>query len=281
MLKRIIALMLGGIAIVVLISFVFLFNDVRNARSIENADKLTGQRIGVISGWESDYYLSNRTDLTLKRYDTMADLFMGLNYKQVDAIAIDSLTYALVKRSINGIKDLEDPLLTTHYCVYVKKHDTEWLNKVNDFIKYFRNSDEYNEFVKHYYDIDWINNGELTEQTGTGDVLKACYIIDYYPYEYVESDGELRGNEVEFLIHLANYYNMKLEFVPASPENFSMVSKNTDIDVVIASVNDMYRVESEKETSPFDMSDGYIESEIHCVVVDGSMEVTNNALFGS
>ena len=280
-LKRIIALIIAGIVFVVLISVVFLFNDVRNARTIENGDKLTGQRIGVISGWESDYYLSNRKDITLKRYDTMADLFMSLNYKQVDAIAIDSVTYAMAKRSIAGIKELDDPLVTTNYCVYVKKHDTELLNKVNDFFEYFKNSDEYDEFVEHYYDMDWINNGELTKQTGTGDTLRVGYIIDYYPFEYVEADGEIRGNEVELIIQLANYYNMKLEFVPATSESFAMAIKNNMVDVIIASINDMYRSETEQETSSVDTTDGYIESKIHCVVADGKMEISNNELFES
>ena len=280
-LNKIIAMMIVGMVFVAFISIMFLYNEVRNARLVENGDNLTGQRIGVKSGWESDYFLSNRSDITLKRYDTLADMFMALNYKQVDAIAVDEASLAMAKYSIDGIKEVEGSLASTNYCAYVAKNNTEWLNKVNAFFDYFKHSDEYDDYVNHYFDMDWINNGELVKPTGTGDVIKVGYTKEYYPFTYVEADGEIRGNEIELMIRMANYYDMRIEFIPVTPESYAFDMKSGAIDVMVASISDMYRAESEGVTSPVTMSDGYIESEILCVVVDGKMEMKNAGLLAS
>lgn len=257
-----------------------LVNDFNSMRTIENTDSLSGQRIGVMSGWESDYYLtSTRNDITLKRYDATADLFLALGYRQIDAAALDKATYAQACHSISGLKTVGDPLITTNYTVEVKKGNDELLNEINNFFAYLKQSDEYDEFVEHYFDMDWIDSGEMTKPTGTGKTITIGYPADYYPFEYITPTGEVRGNEVELMTLFANYYNYQLEYREVTSQTCYMDLDTGKIDILIASTNDMYRSETLSPVSPVSMSDGYIESDVYCVVADGEVVVNNTSFY--
>ena len=88
LIKKIINLIISSFIVIIVLAFGMFYNDIRGSQVVTQTDALSGQRISVMSGWESDYFLSDRDDITLKRYDTTADLFMALNYSQVDALYI-------------------------------------------------------------------------------------------------------------------------------------------------------------------------------------------------
>lgn len=278
-LVKIIRLVVILLLIVTACAATILVNEFINSRKITDTDALSGQRIGVMSGWESDYYLSNRSDLTLKRYDTTADLFLALGYHQIDAAALDKVSIALAMASIDGITTVGKPLVKTNYTIEVKRGDAKLLKEFNDFFAYFKESDEYAEFCEHYFDIDWINNGEMTKATGTGEKLVVGCAFAYYPFEFITAEGEVRGNEIELINRFANYYNYQLEFVHVTDETYMMDIKTGKVDVLLVSSNDMYRRETETVTSPVDMSDGYISSDVYCVVLDGEMKVKNEDFY--
>ena len=62
------------LAVLLVISFV----------SCQKRDDLDGKRVGVCLGWACDYYLSDREDMELLRYDMFADLIVALKYGYVD-----------------------------------------------------------------------------------------------------------------------------------------------------------------------------------------------------
>ena len=264
--------------IILVLSVSVLFNDVRNFRNIDNTDHLSGQRIGVVCGWESDYFLTPRNDITLKRYDTPSDMFMALNYKQVDAIAVDTGLYEFAKTSISNIKHIGDPLDSFMYTFYTKK-GSDYEKQMNEFIDYYMKTDEYKEYKQKAYTIDWINSDEYSEPTGTGKVLKVGYCVDYYPGIFLDADGEVKGIESEFIRRFANYYNYQLEWVVVTGENFQHSLINETTDIVSCQASDLYRSEIEYETSKVSMTDGFLNSDIYLLVPDGQMRVDSTKFF--
>ena len=266
--------------IFVAIMCVYIFeDDVANHRVIVETDSLSGQRVGVICGWESDYLLSSREDINLKRFDSSADLFMALNYSQVDAIAIDRSTKIICDNSIRGTKVVGEPLSSTDYTCYVAKNNTKLLNEVNDFIKYFRTSNKYDEFVKNYFDLDYIENGDYIDGTGDGDILVVGYTPDCYPQEYLTPDGQIRGNEIIFLYEFANYMNYQVVYYPITAETYEIDLANGNVDIEFIAATDMYRSETETPISKMSMSDGYVTSDIYCIVSDGKIIIDNGDAF--
>ena len=280
-LKKIFALLICGIAIVAIIGATTFINDIRNHREVSegDVDVLTGQRVGIMCGWEADYLLEPRKDITLKRYDEISGLVLGLSYNQVDAAAIDEVTLAMLQKSFSGIKDLGRVFFENQYAVYVSKNNEENLKLVNDFIKAFRASDDYDEFCERYYDIDWINSDKYTKPTGTGETLHVGYVPEYYPFTFIDANGVVKGNEIELAIQMANYYNRKIEFYPVTAESYTLDLSTGKIDLLFASVSSAYRAETELPSSPITMTDGYIDSGIHCIVSDGKMEMKDSLIF--
>ena len=56
---------------------------------IDDVSDLGGRTVGVNLAWSADYMLSDRDDMTLVRYNTVASLVMALRYGQVDVIAME------------------------------------------------------------------------------------------------------------------------------------------------------------------------------------------------
>lgn len=276
---KIINLGIATIAVILLISFTVLSNDLKRSRSITQTDALSGQRIGVMSGWESDYFLSKREDVNLKRFDTTADLFMALSYKQIDAAAVDAATLMQAQASISGLKTVGGPFATTQYTTYVKKGDDKTLNEINEFIEVFKKSDEYDEFVEHFYDLDWIKSEQLSEQTGTGEEIGIAYVTDYYPFEYITENGTPAGSEIEFAIKFANYYNYRIKWIESTANTAFMDIISGKAKFLMCTGTDAYRAETLDKNAVTDMTQGYIDSNIYCVVTDGNVDVMNSDFY--
>lgn len=277
---KIIKLAIGTIFIILLISFTVLSDELKRSRNITQTDALSGQRIGVMSGWETDYFLSERQDITLKRYDTTAELFMALSYKQVDAVAVDAATLMQAQASISGLKTVGGPFATTQYTTYTKKDDIKTLKELNDFIEVFKKSEEYPKFVEHFYDLDWIKSEQLTEQKGTGEEIGIAYVAEYYPFEYVTENGTPAGSEIEFAIQFANYYNYRIKWIKSTTNTAFLDVSSGKAKFIMCSGTDAYRQETLNENSLVSMSDGYIDSNIYCVVTDGDVNVINTEFYG-
>ena len=256
-----------------------LSNDIKYSRSDTKIDELSGKTVGVIIGWESDYLLSDREDINLKRYESAAELFMALNYKQIDVVVVDEATLMQAQGSLTGIKILGEPLTTIQYTIYIKKGDDKTMNEMNEFIDAFKKSDEYEKFVEHYYDLEWIKSGQLSEQTGTGEEIKIAYITDYYPFEYITENNTPEGSEVEFAIQFANYYNYRIKWVESTPNTAYMDIIAGKAQIVLTSATDVYRRETLHENVPISMSQGYIDSRLFCIVADGKISILNQDLF--
>lgn len=277
-LNRIIKLVALSVVIILTISFSLFYDDIRNSKDVLNTDELSGLRIGVMSGWESDYFLSSRDDLSLKRYDTSADLLMALNYKQVDAIAIDSSLYALCQNSISNIDRIGEPLHSFYYTYYTYK-DSEILKKMNEFIEIYNQTDEYKEFAEKAFNLDWITSDDYTPETGAGDVIKVGYVVDYYPCIFIDEKGDIKGPEKEYLVRFANYYNYKIEWHEVTESTFMLETKLKKIDIASTAATDLYRSELDSGVSYLGMSDGYLLAQINLVKVNGKMKINNSDLF--
>lgn len=278
-LKKIVALAFLNIVLITILGIGILYDDIRNAREIIDVDYLSGQRIGVISGAEADYYLNDREDINLKRYNSNADLFLALSYRQVDAIAIDDGLYNQSVLSISNLKIIDDPIDYFEYTYYTSKKHTTILDEMNEFIKMYKKTDEYQEFEKKYFDLDWIDSDDYTEPTGTGEELKVGYITDFYPSVFKASNDKPRGPEIEFLVRFANQYNKKLVFAEETESKYSNDLKYGIIDICACKCADVYRDELNKSVPFAGMTEGFMTAKINCVGVDGKMKIKNDDLF--
>lgn len=278
-LTKIIKMMMICIVATLALSFGVFYNDVRNSRTVTGEeDSLTGQRIGVMCGWEADYFLSERDDITIKRYNQMADLFMALNYKQVDAIAVDTIINSYCGKSISNIKIVGDSLDSYYYTFYMKKGN-EIGKQMNEFIEFYTKTDEYKEYAEKAVNIEWIDSDDYTPETGTGDVVKFGYVADFYPNVFVDANGNPRGPEVEFLIRFANYYNYKIEWIEVPSSAYDLGVRNGKADLVSCASADYYRQDINYKGSVIDLTEGFLKSDLCLVVPDGDMKIDNGFVF--
>lgn len=277
--KRIIVMLIGSVILVGLLCGTYFYNDVRNHRNITKTDHLSGQRIGLMCGWESDYFLTPREDITLKRYDTTADLFMALNYNQVDALAIDDSLYSICKSCISNIDIVGEPLDQFYYTYYTC-FDDDFNDKLNTFIKEFKETDEYQDFINKCYDLEWVNSDDYTPETGAGDEINVGYVAEYYPSIFVDGKGNIRGPEREFAVLFANHYNYKINWKPISSATFAMDIAYGKLNMAACSANELYRSELDNPDTAFArMSDGFMPSNINVVVATGPISIDNSFIF--
>lgn len=277
--KRIVTMFIGSTLFVAALCGTYFYNDVRNHRNIAKTDHLSGQRIGLMCGWEADYFLTPREDITIKRYDTTADLFMALNYNQVDALAIDDSLLSVCKSCISNIDVVGEPLDKFYYTYYTS-FDDDINNKLNSFIKEYKETDEYQDFINKCYDLKWVNSDDYTPETGTGDVINIGYVADDYPGIFIDSYGNIKGPEREFAVIFANHYNYKINWKPITSTTFAMDILSGKLDIAACSANELYRSELDNPDTAFArMSDGYMPSNINVVVATGPISIDNSLVF--
>lgn len=223
--------------------------------------------------------MSPRKDITIKRYDTTADLFMALNYNQVDALAIDDSLYSICNSCISNIEIVGEPLDQFYYTYYTKLDD-DFNNQSNGFIKEFKETDEYQDFIKKCYDLKWVDSDDYTPETGTGDVLNVGYVSEYYPGIFEDGNGNIKGPEREFIVLFANHFNYKINWSRITEATFALDLKLGKIDMASCMANELYRSELENADTAFArMSDGYMPSNINVVVANGPMVINNSYIF--
>jgi len=248
----------------------------RPAREIENVDHLTGQRIGVILAYEGDYVLSDREDITLCRYDTEADMIVALFYRQVDAVAttLDAAQYVLSKTK--GLRIAEEPIDANGMATMFQE-DSELMHEFNDFLAVYRETDEYRDYVSRCDSQGYYDGSPVTEETGTGKVIRLGYCIDYVPIIFYDTVNNcVNGSEADIFRRFANYMNYRIEWIEEGEVQAYLDLPAGKIDAMLDGYSDVYREECELDPTT-DMSDAYRDSQIVLIEVAdfGSVSVEN------
>jgi len=265
--RRIVILFILLSIFVFVTMMVFFKNHIQSARTITDVDNLSGQKIAVVQGWEGDYILTDRKDLTLLRYDTQSDALVALCYKQVDAYA-QTLDGALYIQSMTSGLKINDKPLAVNGMTTIFREDSELLHEFNDFIEIYSQTDEYQEYLNKCDNQEFYDGSEILEETGTGKTIRVGYCVDYIPISFTDTKtGKPNGSEIDFIRRFANYMNYKIEWKKL-PESGAYEELNVgNIDIMAEGYSDVYR--DEFDISPTtDMSIPYRYSTVVILSVD-------------
>ena len=115
---------------------------------IDDVSDLGGRTVGVNLAWSADYMLSDRDDMTLVRYNTVASLVMALRYGQVDVIAMERPFANEVMCCMSGLRMVEPATATDELVACVNIDRTDVLGDFNAFASDFYGSEAYIELYE-------------------------------------------------------------------------------------------------------------------------------------
>lgn len=241
-LKRIFSLLLSLI-------FVFLFagcgEEFKEYRPITDINNFDGRRIGCIVGWEPDYILTGRTDLTLRRYDSVSDMLLALSYKQLDGIAVDEETSNMVLASMEGISMVEQPIDYIGYTLISSEDGKKYLDEFDEWIDDFSKTAEYKAYDKRNHSFDGVDYipMEIEEAKNPKGTIRLGYCSLYYPCSFDLDKETVSGMDVEIVKYFARDRGYKIEYFSLPETSIGEVVLNNKIDFYAGDITDVYRTE--------------------------------------
>ena len=246
--KRIV---LRQVAIMLLCALLGGCGQIRNAKPITDVNHLDGQRVGVALAWGPDYLLSDREDLTLMRYNSVAGAVTALCYNQVDAIAVEQPLAVEIMASIDGLRCVEEPIAEDSMAVLIDHTQPDLLAEMNAFIDEFITTEEYADLVARVQD----NEGyefKSVPLIGGERSLSVGAVADGYPFSYLNSESNsFEGAQVEFLCYFANACGYNLVFYADTWESMAMGVQYGTYDVGCGDISELYRPDIEESGSAF------------------------------
>lgn len=238
-----------AITLVLAFAFIFLLSScgaegqLENYRPITSIDDFDGRRIGCIVGWEADYLLSDRDDLTLMRYDSLSDMVLALSYKQLDGIAVDEDNAKLVFNSVTGIKLYDEPIAYIGYTALTIKEEKN--SEFNSWLAEFKKTDEYKEYEERNHAFDGANyvNMDIEEVENPTETLVIGYVPLYYPCAFKDKNGYVTGLDLEIMRYFARDMGYGLEFIEISESAIGEYLEKSDF--LIGGLTDVYREDYE------------------------------------
>lgn len=245
--KRVVS---AGLVIAILLcSILSGCNQIRNARSITDVHKLDGQRVGVGIAWGPDFLLTDREDLTLMRYNSVAGALTALYYNQVDAIAVEQPLAVDILSSIDGLQCIEEPIAEDRMAVLVSPNQPELQEELDKFIKEFVTTQEYADLVARSQDPAGYRYQQIP-LVGGSRVLQVGAIADGFPFSYRNSETNVfEGSDVEFLCHFANACGYDLEFHANTWESMELGVQYNTYDIGCGGISELYRADIEQSGS--------------------------------
>lgn len=206
---------------------------VRRTDPIADVSDLDGRRVGVGIACDTDYALTGRKDLTLVRYDELANILLALQYDKVDVMALDALLWRFTAASHKGLRAVEPAFATSGYTVYFRSEVSELRDEFNEFLSRYRQSEAFRDFEDRLGAFDGEHyNGPDIELTGTGRVLRVAVDAAGFPRSFAEADGHTpSGYDLEALKLFANEKNYRLSFVISGYDDmiYGLQAGNYDI----------------------------------------------------
>ncbi|MGN1137496.1 MAG: transporter substrate-binding domain-containing protein [Oscillospiraceae bacterium] len=227
---------------------------------ITDVTDLGGRRVGVNLVWSADYQLSDREDMTVVRYNTVANLVMALRYGQVDAIATERPFAAEIMNCVSGLRIVEQPTATEKLVACINSDRTDVLEDFNKFVSEFCAGAEYTDLHRRLNSDSY--EYHKVEPTEGGKPLTVGVVTDAYPFCYIDSEsGEYAGSEVEVVTRFANEYGYKIEFVGGVFTTIEMGVVNGEYDMAVGTFIESARVDTELMETVI-LSQPYMDFEI-------------------
>ena len=233
---------------------------------IDDVSDLEGRTVGVNLAWSADYMLSDRDDMALVRYNTVASLVMALRYGQVDVIAMERPSAIEIMNCMSGLRIVEPATATDELVACVNIDRTDVLKDFNSFASDFYRSEAYIELY------DRLNSDSFeyhkVEPTGGEKILNVGIPTDCYPFCYIDSEsGEFAGSDVEIITRFANEYGYSLELTGGVFSTIEMGIVNGEFDIAIGTFFESSRVDTEL-TGTVNLSKPYMNHEIVFIEIE-------------
>jgi len=258
-------IMIAIFIIAIIALSVYNIYNIRSATDIESIDSLSGQRIACCVGWEADYILSPRNDITLLRYDTNADCILGLSYGQVDAVALDDVTLQTVLTKTSGLEILPEPIAKIGCTLYASYGAEEILAEFNEFADNFVKSDEYEAFHDNILSENYVMPD--IPEVEDGKVLHVGYVPECYPEAYVDfNTGEPAGYGIEIIERFAYEYGYTIEWEQTSDTSALVQLARNQLDFAACYVSDVYREDTEN-SGRVHMTNAFVYSNVFLVKI--------------
>ena len=213
---------------------------------ITDVSDLDGRRVGVGIACDTDYALTGRKDLTVVRYDELANILLALQYDKVDAMALDALLWKFTAASHNGLRAVEPAFATSGYTVYFRSEVSDLRDEFNEFLSRYRQSDAFRDFQVRLDTFDGDRyNGPDIELTGTGRILRVAVDAAGFPRSFAEADGHTpSGYDLEALKLFANEKNYRLEFVVSGYDDMIYGLQGGNYDIAAGFLSDLRDADS-------------------------------------
>lgn len=260
-----------AMSLVLLCFFLSGCNALKSARPITDVHALDGQRVGVGLAWGPDYILSQRDDVLVMRYNSVAGAVTALRYRQVDAVAVEKPLAIEIVNSVPGLRYIEEPITQDSISVIVPPNQEELKQELNDFIAAFVQTPECQDLVARLNDP----NGYTPKQVplpGGDRVLHVGAVADAYPFSYFNTEtNSFEGTDIEFLCHFANACGYDLAFYDNTWESMENGIQYGQYDIGCGGVSTAYRDDFELNDYAR-MTDPFLSVDIVFVVQDESSQ---------
>ncbi len=147
-------------------------------------EDLSGRTVGVLSDTAAEGFLDNMRNVTVRRYQSGAEMMDELKKGRIDAVVCDGGDSGTLL-GYGGAKKLSEPLYEGEFFIAVSQENETLLKNVNSALSELKKSGR----------IDRLEEAGDVELTG--DIyLTVAVCPDLYPYAYIGEDGELYGTEI-------------------------------------------------------------------------------------
>ena len=214
-------------------------------RPITDVNDLEGRRVAVNLGWETDYLLSGRKDLTVVQYDSFSDIILALGYDKVDAFAVDGLVWKVFQANSTGLARVEPPCGSVGYAAYFSADREPLMAEFNAFLADYRQSEAYADHMARLEDFDGLEYvGPEIPLTGTGETLRVATMAEEFPRAFLDVGEDVAsGFDLEALKLFANEGNYQLEFYYTVYNDIMQGLRSGTYDLAIGYLSDVYRDE--------------------------------------
>ena len=243
---------------------------------IDDVNDLHGLKVGVNVAWECDYVLTGRSDMEIYRYDMTADMLMALNYNNVDAIAVDDVSWRILSSNSTGLEKIEPEFAVVGYILYFAGDKGELAEEYNSFLAEFKKTDDYKALIDRINSYDG-NDYEMPDipVNKDGKTVRIAFDVAGYPRAYLETDGSCVGFDIEMALWFGAKCGYNIELVPTEFNEAIIGLKNGTYDAALGYISDVYA--DEARMCGFIPSDSYGETPLYLVKKNTTGNISINS----
>lgn len=199
---------------VILPVIILLFTGCGNSENTYNGrEDFDEATIGVTMGSTQDKYIEdNYPDARVIRFDQIPDLFLALENKKCDMIALDYSSFAASHGNDTKFSILIPELYSQEMGVGFSYNREDLKNQYNAFLAKIRKDGLYDQIYRRWIDsIDTAEMPDLSSVKRSGDAIRVGCTGSTIPFDFI-SHGKNAGMDIEIIERFAAYLQRPIEY---------------------------------------------------------------------